>query len=402
MHAIEVLLLRTYMRLMKLVTRLVRLRWPVLFEGAGSSLELCRRIARDGHQRVLLVTDAGLTALGMHQPLVAELEACGVVCRVYDGVEPDPTIAQVEAGHAVLQSMDAQAVLALGGGSSIDAAKVMAAMARNRKPVRQMFGLFKARRGMLPFYVIPTTAGTGSEVTVGAVISDPDSGQKMLLADPRLMPDAAALDGELMRGLPPAITAATGMDALTHAVEAFVSRNATPETDACAIAAGRVIFADLEAAFAAGDDGARRQRLARASHDAGRAITKASLGYVHAIAHNLGARYHLPHGLANAIVMPHVLEYSLPACASRLALFARACAVSTEADDRQAATALIERIRQMNRNFGIPDCVDSLARADVSGLARAARAEARFLYPVPRYLTQAGAEALISRLQPVA
>jgi len=399
-HAIEVMLLRIYMRLMKVVTHWVRLQWPRLFEGAGSSLALCRQIAADGHQRVLLVTDAGLTALGMHHPLVAELVANGVSCQLYDGVEPDPTIAQVEDGYAQLQAVDAQAVLALGGGSSIDAAKVIAAMAQNNKPVRQMFGLFKARRGMLPFYVIPTTAGTGSEVTVGAVISDPDSGQKMLLADPRLMPTAAALDGELMRGLPPAITAATGMDALTHAVEAYVSRNATAETDAYAVAAGRVIFQDLETAFAAGDDAELRQRLARASHDAGRAITKASLGYVHAIAHNLGARYHLPHGLANAIVMPYVLEYSLPVCAPRLAQFARACAVSLEADNRQAAMALITRIRELNRVFGIPERVADLRGPDVHAIARAARAEARFLYPVPRYLTQGGAETLISQMLP--
>lgn len=400
MHTLEVMLLRIYMRLMKWVTRVVRLEWPQLFEGPGSSLELCRKIALDGHKQVLLVTDAGLTSLGMHQPLVAELEAQGVACRVYDGVEPDPSISQVEIGFTELKAVGAQAVLALGGGSSIDAAKVMAAMAKNKKPVRKMFGLFKARKGMLPFYVIPTTAGTGSEVTVGAVISDPVSGEKLLMADPKLMPNVVALDGELMRGLPPAITAATGMDALTHAVEAFVSRNATAETDAYAVGAGRIIFQDLETAFADGDEAELRQRLARAAHLAGKAITKASLGYVHAIAHNFGARYHLPHGLANAIVMPYVLEYSLPCCAGRMATFARDCGVTDASDNAAAAQALIARIRQMNQTFGIPDHVSDLRSADVPAIATAARAEARFLYPVPRYLTQDAAEELISQMQP--
>ncbi len=400
MHTLEVVLLRIYMRLMKWVTRIVRLEWPQLFEGPGSSLELCRQIGRDGHTRVLLVTDAGLTALGMHKPLVDQLEAEGVACHVYNGVEPDPSISQVEIGFSELRSFGAQAVLALGGGSSIDAAKVMAALARNNKPVRKMFGLFKARRGMLPFYVIPTTAGTGSEVTVGAVISDPVSGEKMLMADPKLMPNVVALDGELMRGLPPAITAATGMDALTHAVEAFVSCNATAETDTYAIGAGRIIFKDLETAFANGDDAELRQRLARAAHLAGKAITKASLGYVHAIAHNFGARYHLPHGLANAIVMPYVLEYSLPCSARRMATFARDCGVTDASDNAEAARALIARIRQMNRDFGIPESVSDLRSTDVPAIATAARAEARFLYPVPRYLTQDAAEELIRQMQP--
>jgi alcohol dehydrogenase len=372
----EQVVLRNYMKVFKTVTSVLPFKWPKVFEGPGSSLELI-------------------------DEMLATLDELGVSYVLYDGVEPDPTVAQIEAGHALLRQHDCQAIVAVGGGSPIDAAKLIGARAKHAKPVVKLAGLFRAWRGMLPLYAVPTTAGTGSEVTIVAVMSDTASRRKRLAMDLQLMPTAAALDGSLMTGLPPHITAATGMDALTHAVEAFVSRNAKPETDALALEATQLIMTHLERAYAEGGDLEARQNMARASHLAGIAFTQIGVGYVHAIAHNFGARYHTPHGMANAIVMPHVLEYSLPACADRLAQMARACGLATgDGNDEADAQAFIARIRELKATFGIPERLDALRATDIPAIAKAARAEARFLYAVPRYLTQPAAEALIQRMLP--
>jgi alcohol dehydrogenase len=397
----EQVILQNYMKVFKAVTSVLPVKWPTVFEGPGSSIDLMRQVAAAGHRRVLVVTDAVIAKLGLLDEMLATLDEAGVTHVIYDGVEPDPTVAQIEAGFRLLEKHDCQAIVAVGGGSPIDAAKLIGARAKNRKPVLKLAGLFRAWRGMLPLYAVPTTAGTGSEVTIVAVMSDTASQRKRLAMDLQLMPTAAALDGALMKGLPPHVTAATGMDALTHAVEAFISRNARPATDALALEAIGLILGNLEKAYADGSDLEARQHMARASHVAGIAFTQVGVGYVHAIAHNFGARYHTPHGVANAIVMPHVLDYSLPACADRLATIARACGVAPgEGSDERAAEALIARIRELKATFGIPERLADLRARDIPAIARAARAEARFLYAVPRYLTQPAAEALIRQMLP--
>jgi alcohol dehydrogenase class IV len=349
----------------------------------------------------LIVTDAMLVKLGLLDKMQAELQQAGVSFHVYDGVLPDPTVEQIEAGYALCQQHDCDSILAVGGGSSIDAAKMIGARAKNNKPIVKMTGLFRVWRGMLPLYAVPTTAGTGSEVTIAAVVSDPVQQRKLPAMDLKLMPTAAALDGALMTGLPAPITAATGMDALTHAVEAFISRNAMQRTDENAIEATQLIMANLERAFDEGSDQEARQNMARASHLAGMAFTQAGVGYVHAIAHNFGARYHVPHGLANAIVMPHVLDYSLANCAPRLAKLAKECGIGPQGgDDLQLAQAFIARIRELNTKFGIPSTVEQLKPADVGPIAQAALAEARFTYAVPRYMNQTKAENLIRQMLP--
>jgi alcohol dehydrogenase len=266
-----------------------------------------------------------------------------------------------------------------------------------------MSGLMRVAFKLLPMYAVPTTAGTGSEVTIAAVVSDPASTRKFAIMSPRLVPLAAALDGALMTGLPPAITAATGMDALTHAVESYISRNHTAKTDAEALEATRLVMQNLPTAVKNGADVTARQNMALASFKAGVAFTTAGVGYVHAIAHNFGAYYHVPHGLANAIILPRVLEFSKSACTARLAKLAEVSGLRKGGEsDAQLADALIARIREMNREFGIPTQVDKLKAEDIPAITGKALFEAHLYYAVPRYMDRPECEAFIRQMLPQA
>ncbi len=400
--SLEVAFYRIWIFLLKIGTILLPFRKPELFEGPGSSKALCKKLADEGLKQVMIVTDSMLVQIGLVKGIQDALDANGVAHVLYDGVQPDPTIEQIETGLKMLQENDCKAVLAIGGGSSIDAAKVIAARAKNkRKPIAKMAGLFRVTWGMLPLYAIPTTAGTGSEVTIAAVVSDPDNQRKFAIMDFRLMPHKAALDGELMVGLPPHITAATGMDALTHAVEAYISNNAYWMTNPLAIEATQLVLEYLPRAVKDGTDLEARQKMAEASHKAGIAFTKAGVGYVHAIAHNFGAYYHIPHGLANAMVMPYVLDYSKPKCAKRLAELAEHCGLKQGNESiGDLADKFINHIRKMNAEFGIPDKVDKLRAQDIPAIADAAIKEARFTYAVPRYMDQTTCEGVIRQMLP--
>ena len=401
LHALEVFCLRIYMLIFKFVTAILPFKWPQTFEGTDSSLELVRHIAKQGHGNILIVSDAVLVKLGVLNKIIAELDKLGVKHVMYDGVEPNPTVAQIEAGYELCAKHDCKAILAVGGGSPIDAAKMIGARVKNKKPIVKMTGLFQVWRGMLPLYAIPTTAGTGSECTIAAVVTDPVQKRKLPAMDLKLMPTAAALDGALMTGLPAHITAATGMDAMTHAVESIISRNAMKKTDVKAIEAVQLIMKNLDTAVKTGSDVTARQNMARASHLAGISFTQAGVGYVHAIAHKFGALYHTPHGLANAIVLPYVLEYSLSHCADRLAMLSRECGIGpANGSDEQLAQAFINRIRDMNKEFGIPTTLSTLKREDIKEIAKSALNEARFTYAVPRYMTMPVAENLIAKLLP--
>jgi len=386
-------------RILKGVTRILRFPKPTLFSGPGSSLELCKAIAQMGTEKLLIVTDEMLVKIGLLDDIKKTLERGGVEYVIYDGVQPDPTYSQMEEGLALLKQNMCDAVLAVGGGSSIDAAKVISALATNEKPVRNLAGMFKVWRACLPLYAIPTTAGTGSEVSIAAVVSDPEGNQKLPIIDPKLVPQMAALDGALMTGLPPAITAATGMDALTHAVEAYISANATSETDGHAIAATRMIMENLPKAMKDGQNVEARQNMAMASLYAGLSFTKAGLGYVHAIAHSFGGYYHTPHGLANSIVLPHVLEYSKDAVSDRLAKLAKVSGLKQGLEsNRQLAEKFIDHIRSMMRDFDIPDKLEALRKEDIPSIAEMAMKEAHFTYAVPKYMDQSRCEKMIHQM----
>lgn len=384
----KVVLLKSYMRIFKCVVAKLPIRWPREFKGPGSIESLIKDIHLAEHRHVLLATDKNLLNAGVINPVIEQLKSLQMEVTVYDEITPDPPMEQIELGHAKLKNSGAQCVLAVGGGSVIDAAKLIAARAVNNKSVHKMTGLFKVRKGMLSLYVIPTTAGTGSEATIAAVVSDPVKQRKVAVIDPKLSPEAMALDANIMVGLPPAITAATGMDALTHAVEAFISKNATAETEERSLLAAKAIFENLPTVFENGQNIEARQAMAEASMLAGKAFTIAGVGYVHAIAHNLGAIYHIPHGLANAMVMPYVLSASVSHCAGRLAQLARYCEVSSQKDDMSAAMAFIDKISELNAAFKIPLKVPELRREDIPAIAKAARQEARFTYAVPKYFSQ--------------
>ncbi len=396
---LQVLGYQNMQKVLKVVVKNMPFPKPTLFSGPGSALELCDAIAQMDTDKVLIVTDAMLVKIGLLKGIIKRLEDQGVTTVVFDGVLPDPTYDQVEAGLAKLKENGCSAVLAVGGGSSIDAAKVICAKATNDKPIRKLAGMFKVFKPILPLYAIPTTAGTGSEVTVAAVVSDPVTHEKTPVMDPKVVPLMAALDGSLMTGLPAHITAATGMDALTHAVEAYISANAIDETDANSLAAVRLIMQHLPTAVKDGGNLEARQAMALASFYAGLAFTKAGVGYVHAIAHNFGAFYHTPHGLANAIVLPHVLDYSKDVVIDRLAKLAEISGLKTgNENNSQLAEKFIEHVRALCDEFGIPSTLEALKEEDIPAITKNALKEAHFTYAVPKYMDKATCEDLIQRM----
>ena len=395
--------LRSYMYAFKGVTAILPFRWPEVIDGEGSLAGLAQRVQDDGYQRVLLVTDASILRLGLAQPVIESCAELGLELAVFAEVTPDPAIAVIEAGVTAANAHAAQAIIAIGGGSVIDAAKMIGACVLNRKPITKMTGMFRVRKGMLPLYAAPTTAGTGSEATIAAVVSDPQAQRKLAILDLKLMPKVALLDPLLTVNLPAPITATTGMDALTHAIEAYLSRNALQRTDELALKAARLINTWLPKAYTNGQHVEARAQMSKAAMLAGQAFTQAGVGYVHAIAHGLGARYHIPHGLANAMVMPHVLRFSKSACAKRMAELATVMGLNGQAGSQtedELADLLIERVEQLNQKFVIPSRVSELREEDIPAIVQAARAEAKFTYAVPRYMTQAEGEQLVRQMLP--
>jgi alcohol dehydrogenase class IV len=378
---------------------------PLSFVGEGSSLALCRMMMSAGVRRLMVVTDKGLMALGLADRMVQTLREGGVAVDVFSDVEADPGYEIVMAGIARLKAFRADALLAIGGGSPIDCAKAINLAHANNCHPRQLAGLWlyaRARRPGLPFHAVPTTAGTGSEVTMAAVISDKEAGTKLSIIDPRLLPGVVALDPQLTLGLPPRVTAATGMDALTHAVESYLSALSYAKTEAWGVSATRLILRNLEQAYREGSDMAAREAMLLGSYLAGMAFTRAGVGYVHAIAHQLGALYHLPHGLANAILLPFVLEQSRPDCDRRLAQLARLVDLGSEGQSDEALSmAFIGRIRQLNAAMDIPVTVDALQEADFERIIDGAFAEAHGTYGVPRYFERADVRALLTKLLPM-
>jgi alcohol dehydrogenase len=396
------LLSRFRVRLNAAVLPYLNIPVPLTLVGPGSALTLSRLIGRGGCRRVMLVTDKPLVKLGLLAPMIAEMTDAGVTVEVFDEVEPDPGYDLVVRGVERLKSIRADAVLAVGGGSPLDCAKAIVLSHANRCHPSRLAGLWLyalPRRRGLPFYAVPTTAGTGSEVSMVSIISDHQAQAKRVIVDPKLLPGMVALDPELTLGLPKAITAATGIDALTHAVEAYISTTATAQTDEWALSAARMILVDLPTVYADGANISARESMLLASCLAGLAFTRAGVGYVHAFAHQMGARYHLPHGVLNAILMPHILEHAKADCAPRLAALARAAGLqSASENDGGLADAFIGHLRHLNVAMAIPSGIDQLRSADFDAIIDHAFAEAHGTYGVPRYFTRQEARAMLGRL----
>jgi alcohol dehydrogenase class IV len=391
--------LASIMRVAGVVTRLIPIPQPTLLVGPGASGRLGQAVAGFSHRKVLLVTDHLIARLGLYQDLTHALTRGGTPFMVFDEVTQDAPIPLIDKGVALFQSEHCDAIIAIGGGSVMDAAKAIALCAANGRSPRQLVGYFRGRYPPLPLYAVPTTAGTGSEVSVVAVISDPVEHKKLVLTDSRLVPRMAALDPGLMTGLPPDITAATGMDALTHAIEAFLGHWSTHYTDRMALAAVAMIFENLRTACQHGQDLVAREKMALASTYAGFAFTRASVGYVHAIAHQLGARYHTPHGLANALALPHVLRFYGTSVQHKLALLAVQAKVGQQGEAHEVlASKFIASIEALSRDLGLPNQLPALRKADIPALAKAACREADINYPVPRYMSEGDCETLIAAL----
>ena len=372
---------------------------PETLEGPGAIRKLPEFIKSKGVKKVLIVTDKGLMGIHLLDSLFEEMTKAGVEYVVYDGTEPNPSIENIEDARQLYVDNACEGLIAFGGGSPMDCAKAAGARVANpRIPVKKMRGVLKLVHKLPPLFAVPTTAGTGSEVTLAAVVSDRKTHEKNAINDPRLRPKYAVLDPELTTGLPPHITSTTGMDALTHAVEAYIGRSNVKSTEMYAEKATKMIFESLETAYNDGKNVEARETMLKASYYAGMAFTRAYVGYVHAIAHNLGGFYGIPHGLANAVILPYVLEYYGESAHARLAKLAVIAGVKTDGSDKEKAEAFIEAIKQMNKNMNIQDKFDCIKEEDIPTIVKRALKEGNPLYPVPKIMDTADCEAVIRRL----
>jgi alcohol dehydrogenase len=385
-----------------LVFRLLALVSPptnyFAFCGAGSSRQLCAHIARGGVRRVLVVTDRPLRELGVVDRALAGFAGLPMDIAFYDGVLPDPSFDHVAEGAAMLRQHGSEAVLAIGGGSSIDAAKIIAASGVSDEDPRNWIGLGRVRHEVPPIYVMPTTAGTGSEATPGAMISDPTTHEKSLLFGFPIQPSAVALDPELQTGLPPHITAATGMDALTHAIETYISPWERGTRRENAERAVRMIFANLRTAVDEGSNLDAREAMCMAAYYAGIAVSQVSVGNVHAIAHQVGGKYGIPHGVANAMVLPHVLEFCFDEAEQQLAELAVIAGVARDDQaQRERARAFVDAVVALRDEVGIAATSDKLRVEDYDYLTGLAVKEA-VAYFTPRLLDAQSTRAILARI----
>jgi len=345
--------------------------------GVGCSKEIGPHAKTQGFKKALLVTDAGLAKMGVADIIGGYLKAEGIDYVLYSGAEPNPTDINVRDGVKVWKDNSCDSLITLGGGSSHDCGKGIGLMMSNPgKDIRDFEGVDVSTGAFVPYIAINTTAGTASEMTRFCIITNTDTHVKMAIVDWRVTAKVCIVDPVLMLGKPPALTAATGMDALTHAVEAYVSTIATPITDACAIKAIELIAKSLSRAVALGSDLQARDDMAWAQFLAGMAFNNAGLGYVHAMAHQLGGFYNLPHGVCNAILLPHVEQYNLIAAPARLADVAKALGVKTESmSTLDAAQAAVDAIKKLSASIGIPPNLTALGvkEADLKVMAENAK-----------------------------
>ncbi len=324
--------------------------------GADCLKDAGDQVGELGFKKALIVTDKVLGQIGIVKKVTDVLDNKNIEYAIYDETKPNPTVKNVNDGLALLKEKECDFVISLGGGSAHDCAKGIALLATNGGEIKDYEGVDKSKKPQLPMVGINTTAGTGSEMTLFAIITDEERHIKMALVDKHLTPIIAVNDPMLMLAMPKSLTAATGMDALTHAVEAYVSTSATPITDACAEKAIELISNYLVNAVENGQDVEARDMMAYAEYLAGMAFNNASLGYVHAMAHQLGGFYNLPHGVCNAILLPHVQEYNKATSASRLAKIAKIMGGNVDGlTDEQGADLCIDMIKSLSQTVGIPE-----------------------------------------------
>lgn len=361
----------------------------------GACSKLDKVFKKENITSVLIVTDKGIADNDLVLPLEAVLKDNHINYAVYDKTQPNPTVNNVEEALQVYRNNNCDALIAIGGGSSMDCAKALGArVAYPKKSVGQMKGILRVLRKLPTLIAIPTTAGTGSEVTLAAIITDSEKQHKYALMSFPLIPHYAVLDASLTYSLPPHLTATTGMDALTHAVEAYIGRSTSKETRRLAKEAVRLIFENVETTYNDGSNHKARENMLHAAYKAGVAFSKSYVGYIHAVAHSLGGKYGTPHGLANAVIMPYVLESYGECVYKKLHQLAIVAGISSENDTHKAgAEKFIEAIKELNAKMGIPTKISGIKKEDIPVMAKHAAKEANPLYPVPKLMTKSELES---------
>ena len=378
------------------------LKMPHAVYGGENAMDNITAIIKArGAKKVAMFTDKGIEGAGLFSLPEEAVKASGAEYYVLDELPPEPSYMAVQKLVDEFKTSGADLIVACGGGSVMDAAKLASVLVTDDYGVKELLDNPGMAQKCVPIVLIPTTAGTGSETTLAAVVTDTKTHEKYALNDPVLRPKYAVLDPELTVGLPPHITSTTGMDALTHAVEAYIGHSNTKDTSEKAEVATKLIFENLEEAYKNGKDLHAREQMLLASHYAGIAFTRAYVGNVHAIAHNLGGFYGVPHGLANAIILPYVLDFYGETAYERLARLCECAGVAKAGQtDEQKALDFIQAIRDMNARMNIPDKIEKIQEKDIETIAKRACKEANPLYPVPRIMDLDDCIAIIHRLMP--
>lgn len=385
MHPLRKIYCRTFQKVFRIAIPLLPYRKPKI---AGSVSELPDIIRKHKCTRVLIITDQGITKLGLTKRLEKTLNREEIPYTLYDRTVANPTTANVAEALELYIQDGCDAIIGFGGGSSMDCAKAVGARAvKPRQSLAQMKGILKIHKKLPLLMAVPTTAGTGSETTLASVITDAQTRHKYAINDFPLIPRYAVLDPKVTLSLPPFITATTGMDALTHTVEAYIGNSTTIDTRKDALKAVKLIFENLNDAYARGEDVTARRNMLHASFYAGCAFTKSYVGYVHAVAHSLGGEYNVPHGYANAVLLPMVLREYGPCIYKKLAKLAAAAGTAgKDTPEDEAAESFITAIEEMKERFGIGNTIPEIQETDIPKLAHYADKEANPLYPVPRLM----------------
>lgn len=389
---------RIFQKIFRAALPFLPYRNPRIIPSVAGIGDVCKKKNIDS---VMIVTDQGIRALGLTKFLEKSLEERGISYCIYDRTVANPTIWNVEEARELYLKEGAQAIIAFGGGSSMDCAKAAGArIVKPKQSIHQMKGLLKVHKKLPLLIAVPTTAGTGSETTLAAVITDSEKRHKYPINDFSLIPRYAVLDYHETTGLPRQITATTGMDALTHAVEAYIGGSTTKETRQMAEEAVHLVYQYLKAAYDDGQDKEARSGMLKAAYCAGVAFTKSYVGYVHAVAHSLGGQYGTPHGLANAVTLPIVLKIYGPACEKKLARLAKnAGVVDRKMKDQEAALRFVDWIVQMNDSMEIPRHLPEICEEDIPVMARHADQEANPLYPVPMLMNRRELEEIYYKVK---
>ena len=380
----NVLYCRIFQTGMKLANYFIGYRTPELIEGAGSITKLPAFIKQNGINKVLLVTDNGLMKLGLPNSLIKAMDEVGLKYEIFSNIQPNPTDENVEEGFHIYKEKNCEAIIAFGGGSPMDCGKAIAARnARPNKSVKKLQGILKVRKKICPFFAVPTTAGTGSETTVAAVITEAKTHHKAPINDPAILPRYAVLDPELTKGLPPFITATTGMDALCHAVEAYTnSRYNTKEENERAKKAVKLIYDNILIAYNDPNNLIARGNMQKAAFNAGRAFTRGCVGYIHAVGHTLSGLYGISHGEAMSVILPYVLRQFGDKVNRKLSELADVCGIEGSTQ-KEKANNFISWIEETNKKMNIKNKFDFIKQEDIDQIIKWADAEANPLYPVP-------------------